>query len=392
VENSNYSNSPTKHKHHLLPIITILIITLILTSSFIIFITNSTDSNKPDIPTINPPYTTPQLLWKTQAPSGDRVYPTAVLNEVFYSYHDYTIYGGMLAAINTTNGDIIWQIRRFEKNSDPTHDINNIIYTPYSGITAFSAKDGTIIWKYNKYVTPVVVNDIVYATVGGDEGVVALKAKDGTKLWNTQINNGVLTSPAVANDIVYIGASVNPKLYALDALNGKLLWETTMDSAISSSLVVANGIVYAGSKDHNLYALNATSGEKIWKYKTGGVVGLPVVKYGVVYVGSEDHKVYAINAQTGKKLWTYTTVGNWIGCIPTIAVTDGVVYTTNDYRNNDSTHNDVLYALSAVDGKELWKYSFAEKIWLLDVADNQIYITFFDNVYAFSTINAISPS
>jgi hypothetical protein len=50
-----------------------------------------------------------------------------------------------------------------------------------------------------------------------------------------------------------------------------------------------------------------------WSYRTGGMVtgGTPAIANGVVYVGSWDHNLYALNAQTGARLWSYTT-GNII--------------------------------------------------------------------------------
>ena len=43
-----------------------------------------------------------------------------------------------------------------------------------------------------------------------------------------------------------------------------------------------------------------------WKYTTGSVFhSSPAVVNGVVYVGSVDHNVYALNASTGAKLWSY---------------------------------------------------------------------------------------
>ena len=57
-----------------------------------------------------------------------------------------------------------------------------------------------------------------------------------------------------------------------------------------------------------MYALNASTGAKLWSYLTGSdVVSSPAVANGVVYVGSSDDNVYALNARTGAKLWSYTT-------------------------------------------------------------------------------------
>lgn len=57
---------------------------------------------------------------------------------------------------------------------------------------------------------------------------------------------------------------------------------------------MANGVAYVGSDDFNVYALNASTGAKLWSYATGSnVSSSPAVANGVVYVGSGDHNVYA---------------------------------------------------------------------------------------------------
>jgi outer membrane protein assembly factor BamB len=56
---------------------------------------------------------------------------------------------------------------------------------------------------------------------------------------------------------------------------------------------VANGVVYVGSYDGNVYALNASTGAKLWSYLAGGGDSSPAVANGVLYVGSRDYHVYA---------------------------------------------------------------------------------------------------
>ena len=58
-----------------------------------------------------------------------------------------------------------------------------------------------------------------------------------------------------------------------------------------SSPAVVDGVVYVGSDDGNVYALNASSGAKLWNYTTGGdVYSSPAVVGGVVYVGSDGRQ------------------------------------------------------------------------------------------------------
>ena len=132
----------------------------------------------------------------------------------------------------------------------------------------------------------------------------------GAYLWSYQTGYAVVSSPTVVNGVVYIGSEDN-SIYALDASSGDLVWKyTTGDQITLSSPAYADGEVYIGSNDGNIYALDATNGGLIWKYTTGGyVVGSPAIQDGVLYIGSYDHNIYALNTQNGELIWKYTTGG-----------------------------------------------------------------------------------
>ncbi len=57
-----------------------------------------------------------------------------------------------------------------------------------------------------------------------------------------------------------------------------------------------------------IYPANVPGLRRDWTYKTGDAIeSSPVVVNGVVFVGSRDHNLYALDARTGKKIWSYTT-------------------------------------------------------------------------------------
>jgi outer membrane protein assembly factor BamB len=65
---------------------------------------------------------------------------------------------------------------------------------------------------------------------------------------------------------------------------------------VESRPAVANGVVYVGSNDGNVYALNASTGAKLWSYGTGYMVeGGVAVANGVIYVGSWNDRIYAFS-------------------------------------------------------------------------------------------------
>jgi outer membrane protein assembly factor BamB len=185
-----------------------------------------------------------------------------------------------------------------------------------------------------------------YETVLGVNNVGGLGVR-----WSFDISDKPSTeqqsSPAVVNGVVYIG-SFDHNVYALNASTGAKLWSFATGNNVDSSPAVVNGVVYVGSGDYNVYALNATTGAKLWSYTTGGgVASSPAVVNGVVYIGSFDHNVYALNASTGAKLWSFATGGAVVFSSP--AVVNGVVYVGSYDRN--------VYALNANTGAKLWSYT-----------------------------------
>ena len=94
----------------------------------------------------------------------------------------------------------------------------------------------------------------------------------------------------------------------------KQRWAYTVGAAIFSQPVEAGGLIYWGSFDGYEHATNL-SGQQVWSQKLGGtvttcapvnpfgIVSSAAVVNGVVYVGGADHALYALNATSGQILW-----------------------------------------------------------------------------------------
>ena len=102
--------------------------------------------------------------------------------------------------------------------------------------------------------------------------------------------------------MAYFGGGEDNNVYALNASTGAKLWSFTTGNSVESSPAVANGVVYIGSADQNIYALNATTGAKLWNFTTGAIVeSSPTVANGVVYNGSWDYNVYCTEREHRRK-------------------------------------------------------------------------------------------
>ena len=110
-------------------------------------------------------------------------------------------------------------------------------------------------------------------------------------------------------------------------------------------------MLYIPSPDNQLYALNSTTGIKIWSYTTPGA-GLfnPLIDEinNVLYVVSENYSLYCFrtNVQTPTLLWKFTATANLY--FPVLDLPNSRVYIACD--------DDNLYAISTLDGSLKWKY------------------------------------
>ena len=164
-------------------------------------------------------------------------------------------------------------------------------------------------------------------------------------LWSTTLDKEVRSAVTVQGDKAYVG-TFGGSVYALNASTGEQIWKFSADDRIWATPTIANGIIYIGSVSVNgtVYALNATTGAQIWKFSTGESMWSSAAVVGnIVYFGSNDNNVYAVDAHTGRKIWNYTTGGD-IRDSP--AVVDGVVYI--------SSQDGYLYAINATTGEKVW--------------------------------------
>lgn len=229
------------------------------------------------------------------------------------------------------------------------------------------------------WAPPVVHREMVY--VGTSDGKFhAVRAGDGAAVW-TWTGPNPIDGRAVATDesVYFIDSKVI--LVALNRSDGALRWLSPLhDERIAGKPAPDNptfnhrvaiplrldGVIYAGSSDGGLYAIDATTGAKLWRHdakapifsgigllgtdtlmfgtmdgsvvlldrrtqvetlrvKTGGgVVTTPVVTAGTLIVGSRDYLLYGFRVSDGALAWKHAYWFSWIESTP--GVRDGLIY------------------------------------------------------------------
>jgi outer membrane protein assembly factor BamB len=195
-----------------------------------------------------------------------------------------------------------------------------------------------------------VANGVAYTSANYGGRLDAFDATTGVGKWTYPIGSGNyagIPSPAVANGVVYDVAG-DGTVYAIDATSGSKLWSHSLEAG--SSPVVANGVVYVVNGALN--AFNATTGVLLWSsgspHPYAPLDGTPAVANGVVYVvdegGGPPWGLDAFDATTGRGLWSKFGTGPIFAPSNSPAVANGIVYVASDH----------VVAFDATTGTTLW--------------------------------------
>ncbi len=290
---------------------------------------------------------TGQCYWKSNLPGMGTLSSPSVVDGVVYIGSDYGI-----IAIDAYTGERIWQSSNTPGILSSPAVVGGLVFTgsfvshgtDEHAILAFRASDGQQVWKYitGEYAdsSPAVVGSTVY--IGSDDGYFyALNAVDGSLVWKLDVrlnsNDDNSASPTVVNGVVYT-SSYYGNVFAIDASTGSKIWNHTVGTLGSgfSSPIVSNGVLYINGKDF-MYALNTSNGEEMWQTPLTSH-GSPAIVCGTIYASATDGNIWAINASTGQKTIYYTINA---GIRVQLTVARGVIYV--------GTTNGIMYAIGTPD-------------------------------------------
>ncbi len=128
------------------------------------------------------------------------------------------------------------------------------------------------------------------------------------------------------------------------------LWKTAFQPERvypATQPIVYRGKIYIGTESGNLYALNANTGAKLWRFSAGGpILHTAGAAEGRVFFACMDGCVYAISAGDGKLLWRFDS-GLDTGFSTAVALADGLVFALN--------RGGVAFALDQQRGRLVWR-------------------------------------
>jgi outer membrane protein assembly factor BamB len=129
--------------------------------------------------------------------------------------------------------------------------------------------------------------------------------------WTFQAKDAVRSAPIIAQDKVFV-SSMDKHLYAIDLATGKQVWKFQADDELEAAPLYHDDSLYVGSANGAFYSVNAHTGQQQWVYEVGGkIVGAaniaeyPKTHGCVVVFGSYDNNLYALEAETGELVFKH---------------------------------------------------------------------------------------
>lgn len=314
------------------------------------------------------------------------------------------------------NGHVYLNCRTHHDVNDPQEKIH-----AREQVVCFDAETGDIVWRdeFNVFQTDIPAPRVGWASMVGDpetncvyvhsvSGIFRCYTADGEMVWEHSLleeygkisgyggrtqtpiidENRVIVSFLTANWGEMKGPAPVYAYYAFDKRTGELLWvsapgEAPKDTNYSVPVVrVIDGtrMLINGGADGNVYAINARTGQPLWKFRMShrGLNATPTVDGHLVYIShGEDNidnnefgRVQCIDARGRGDVTDTHSVWRVDGIkagYTGLLVHDGILYVVADTGN--------LYAFDSANGDLLWEHSLGtvgkgSPVW----ADGKLYV------------------
>jgi outer membrane protein assembly factor BamB len=215
--------------------------------------------------------------------------------------------------------------------------------------------------------------------------VEVLDAATGERAWNKRLGYGVFATPSVLDGTIYvIDSAPEGTLRALDVEDGNEQWTFSVEHAgqhlsdrcggpcfTRSSPTVVDDTVYCGSHGQYVYAVNARSGQELWRFETDGRVGGSVAvdddtAYAVAAPPNENDSATVHAARNGEQRWKYALDAN-VGSPPAV-VGESVLVGKSSGQ---------LMVLDRKTGREKWQFDVPDDGWVTSpaIVDGSVFIS-----------------
>ncbi len=178
------------------------------------------------------------------------------------------------------------------------------------------------------------------------------------QVWRRDIGKGASAPyfrlvPGVAGARLY-GATPDGELIALNAQTGDVIWRRKTHYHFQAGPGVGEQRLFLGTHDGQVVAFDVGTGARRWRTQvTSEVTGVPHAQGNLVVVRTLDGRVAALDANTGARQWLYE------GAVPALTLTGTSSPVLTGELAIVGLDNGKLVALRLQDGTPAWEQAVA---------------------------------
>jgi len=300
-------------------------------------------------------WTQREVNWRVELPGGGDSSPVVWGQKVFVTCDDRASGGRMLAALNASDGKVLWRKpdpaapyslhgRNSYATATPAVDADHVYAlwtTPKQTRLVALDHNGAEVWQsrfagvhcpHGAAMSPIVVDDLVVFTREQEHkspypsSWVAVDRKTGKTRWEIERQTSIKT--AYSTPCLYAPKGRPPQLIftslahgmtAVDPQAGKVVWElkSAFQWRVVASPILADGLLI-GSSGRNYVAVRppeTASGQPTVVRKTGpyAYCPTPLAKDGLLFIFRDDGRAYCLRGATGEQLWQAKPGGRFAG-------------------------------------------------------------------------------
>ncbi len=249
----------------------------------------------------------------------------------------------------------------FYLNLGPLVDGERVFAADAEGrVYAFDAESGRELWQIDleANISSAPGDGGTLILLGGDAEVYALAKEDGSVRWRAPVSGEVLAAPTRSGQKV-LARSVDGNLFALDVTSGEQLWRyaqavPTLSLRGQAAPVPFGNYAAIGYANGRLVAVELDSGAPVWESTVAvprgrtdlermvDVDSTPVIRDGVAHVAAFQGRVATIALRDGEVIWAREIPSH-----QPVASTEQQLFVTDDSSD--------LWSLSRYNGGTLWR-------------------------------------
>ena len=227
-------------------------------------------------------------------------------------------------ALELATGESVWEITTGDHRGfvgSPSYD-NGLLFVGVGGtLLALDSTTGDIRWQIEReasqwFYSTALAHGLVY--VGHDDGhFYTFDQQTGAEVWRSPLAGAGWSAPVIAEGVVYVG-NKDQHIYAFDALTGEERWQFETEDWATTDPLISDGVVYVGVGNHDnregprpLYALDAATGQLLWSFQANSrLMTAAALGPGVVYAVTIGGTVYALSEPSAEPA-PVLTAGQW---------------------------------------------------------------------------------